>query len=151
VRWPFFRLRQAGALLGIVPKTLHHWVQQANCSVYPHPSDARVKCLAFEQIEQLAALHGRPLDQSTLLSEVHSAETAPPLPPEKPASQADLRSRLVHLEAQVALLQQQVAGLTLELLQERTARVSAPPASAGGPHPAPSSAQATYLCSTTGT
>ena len=99
-------LKQGCALLGIDPKTLRHWMQQAHCSVHPHPSDARIKCVTSEQIEQLAALHGRPLDQSTPLAGLHSAEAAPPLPPQKPASQAepDLLARLAHLEAQVSLL-----------------------------------------------
>lgn len=117
-------LSQAGALLGIDPKTLRHWVQQANLSVHPHPGDARIKCLTSEQIEQLAARHGRPLEQSSLLTGRHVAEAAPPMPPEKPTPQAEseLLARLAHLEAQVALLQQQLAGLALELLQERTER-----------------------------
>lgn len=106
-------LSQAGALLGIDPKTLRHWVQQANLSVHPHPGDARIKCLTSEQIEQLAARHGRPLEQSSLLTGRHVAEAAPPMPPEKPTPQAEseLLARLAHLEAQVALLQQQLAGL----------------------------------------
>jgi hypothetical protein len=37
-------------------------------------------------------------------------------------AELDLLSRLAHLEAQLALMQQQVAGLALELLQERTKR-----------------------------
>lgn len=112
-----FPLRQGCALLGIDPKTLRHWMQQANLSLLPHPTDARVKCVTSEQMNQLALLHHRPLDlpaDAFLL----------PLLPEHPVPQAepDLLSKLVHLEAQVALLQQQVAGLALELLQERTQR-----------------------------
>jgi hypothetical protein len=109
-------LRQGCALLGIDPKTLRQWVQQANLSVHPHPSDARIKCVTFQQIEHLAALHHRPLDEP--------AEACLPLLPEKlsPQAEPDLLSKLTHLEAQVALLQQQVAGLALELLQERTQR-----------------------------
>ena len=117
-------LKQACTLLGIDPKTLRHWMEQANLPVHPHPSDARIKCLTAEQLEQLAALHRRPLDQPTPLARLHSAEAAPSIPPEKPAPQAepDLLSRLAHLEAQLALVQQQVAGLALEFLQERTER-----------------------------
>ena len=117
-------LSQAGALLGIDPKTLRHWMQQAHLAVHPHPGDARLKCVTAEQLEQLAARHGRPLEPSSLLTGRHVAEDAPPLPPGKPTPQAEaeLLSRLAHLETQVALLQQQLAGLALELLQERTAR-----------------------------
>ena len=56
-------LKQGCALLGIDPKTLRHWMEQANLPVHPHPSDARIKCLTAEHLEQLAALHRRPLDQ----------------------------------------------------------------------------------------
>lgn len=116
-------LSQVSALLGIDPKTLRHWMQHANVSVQPHPSDARIKCLPAEQIEQLAARHGRPLDQALAHAGLLSAQATPAMPPEQPASHVDpdLLSRLAHLEAQVALLQQQLTGLALELLQERTA------------------------------
>jgi hypothetical protein len=109
-------LKQGCALLGIDPKTLRHWMQQANLSLHPHPSDARIKCVTSEQIEQLAVLHRRPVAMP--------AEACLPLLPEKPSPQAepDLLCRLAQLESQVALLQQQLAGLVLELLQERTGR-----------------------------
>ena len=117
-------LRQGCTLLGIDAKTLRHWVQQANLSLYPHPSDARIKCVTSEQLEQLAALHHRPVDVLAALAESHPAEPCPPLLPQHPSSQAepDLLARLAQLETQVALLQQQLAGLALELLQERTQR-----------------------------
>src|SRR5205807_7363165 len=105
-------------LLGIDPKTLRHWMQQANLSLHPHPSDARSKCLTSEHLEQLAVLHHRPVDVPAALARLHPAETYPPLLPEKsvPQAELDLLSRLVHLETQVALLQQHLAGLALELL-----------------------------------
>src|SRR5690348_3369480 len=99
-------------------------MEQANLPVHPHPSDARIKCLTSEQLEQLAALHRRPLEQPTPLAQLHSAETSPPILLEKaaPQAEADLLSRLAHLEAQLAQVQQQLAGLALQLLQERTER-----------------------------
>jgi hypothetical protein len=117
-------LRQGCALLGIDAKTLRHWMHQANLSLHPHPSDARIKCVTSEQIEQLAALHRRPVDMPAALARWHSAETCPPLLPEKPSPQAELHllAKLAQLETQVALLQQQLAGLALELLQERKER-----------------------------
>jgi DNA-binding transcriptional MerR regulator len=117
-------LRQGCTLLGIDAKTLRHWMQQANLSLHPHPSDARIKCVTSEQLEQLAVLHHRPLDGLAALAESHRAEPCPPLLPQKPSSQAepDLLARLAHLETQVALVQQHLAGLALELLQERTQR-----------------------------
>jgi hypothetical protein len=109
-------LRQACSRLRIDAKTLRHWVHQANLSLYPHPSDARIKCVTAEHLERLAALHHRPLDEP--------AEACLPLLPEKlsPQAEPDLLSKLAHLETQVALLQQHVTGLALELLQERTQR-----------------------------
>jgi DNA-binding transcriptional MerR regulator len=43
-------------LLGVHPKTLHHWLQQANVPFTTHPTDARIKCVTEEQIQQVAAL-----------------------------------------------------------------------------------------------
>jgi len=99
-------------------------MQQANLSVYPHPSDARIKCVTSEHLEQLAELHCRPVDVPAALAGSHPAVPYPPLLPQKPSPQVepDLLSRLAHLETQVALVQQQLTGITLELLQERTQR-----------------------------
>jgi DNA-binding transcriptional MerR regulator len=121
---PLLPLRQGCALLGIDAKTLRHWLQQANLSVHPHPNDARIKCVTSEHLEQLAVLHHRPVDVLAALAESHPAEPCPPLLPQKPSSQAepDQLARLAQLETQVALLQQHLAGLALELLQERTQR-----------------------------
>jgi hypothetical protein len=77
-------LRQGCALLGIDPKTLRHWMQQAHLSLYPHPSDARIKCVTPEHLERLAALHHRPVDVPAVLAQVHPAETSSPLLPETP-------------------------------------------------------------------
>ena len=117
-------LRQGCTLLGIDPKTLRHWVQQANLALYPHPSDARIKCVTSEHLEQLAALHHRPVDVLATLAGLHAAEASSPLLSENivPQVEPDLLAKLAHLETQVALLQQHVAGLALELLQERTQR-----------------------------
>jgi DNA-binding transcriptional MerR regulator len=117
-------LRQGCTLLGIDAKTLRHWVQQANLSLHPHPSDARIKCVTSEHLEQLAALHRRPLDVPAALAGSQPAEPCPPLLPQKPSPQVEpnLLARLALLETQVALLQQQLAGIALELLQERTQR-----------------------------
>ncbi len=117
-------LKQGCALLGIDPKTLRQWMQQAHLPVYPHPTDARLKCLTSEQLEQLAALHHRPLDLPAAAAQAHPAEAAPADSGDKPAAQpeVDLFARLVHLESQLAMVQQHLAALTLEFLQERTQR-----------------------------
>jgi hypothetical protein len=117
-------LRQGCALLGIDHKTLRHWMQQANLALHPHPSDARIKCVTSEHLEQLAALHHRPVNVPATLAGLHPIQACPPLLAENsgPQTDPDLLSRLTHLETQVALLQHHLAGLALELLQERTQR-----------------------------
>lgn len=107
-------LKQACVLLGIDAKTLRHWLQQANLSLHPHPTDARIKCVTSQQLTHLATLHHRPFDEP--------AEACPSLLPEtlSPQAEPDVLLKLTQLETQVALLQQQVAALALELLQERT-------------------------------
>ena len=57
-------------LLGIHSKTLHHWLKEANVPLATHPTDARMKCVAEEHLQQVARLHDRPLP---------SAASSPPL------------------------------------------------------------------------
>ncbi len=109
-------LKQGTALLGIDAKTLRHWMQQANLSLHPHPTDARIKCVTQAQLAHLATLHHRPFDKP--------AEASPSLLPETlfPQAEPDVLFKLTRLETHVALLQQQVTALALELLQERAGR-----------------------------
>jgi hypothetical protein len=100
---------------------------------YPHPSDARLKCLTLQHLQQLATMHARPLQfcarAEPVLSEgvlAHASSERQVLLPEtdplstSSAPEADLMQKLSHLEMQVAPLQHHLAGLALELLQERT-------------------------------
>ena len=48
-------------LLGIHPKTLQHWLKQAQVPLVAHPTDARITCVEWERIQQVASLHGRPV------------------------------------------------------------------------------------------
>src|SRR5215467_13496763 len=48
-------------MLGIDPKTLRNWLRHAHLQFVAHPMDARLKCLTPEQVQQLAALHARPI------------------------------------------------------------------------------------------
>jgi DNA-binding transcriptional MerR regulator len=119
-------------MLGIHPKTLHHWLEQATVPVAAHPTDARIKCVTWEQIQQLARLHGRPLQSPATARSVASQEQAPQ-PPENEAEslqtahslptslpqEANLIQRLSCLETRVATLQEQLAQLALALLEER--------------------------------
>jgi hypothetical protein len=117
-------LKEGCALLGIDAKTLRHWMQQAHLCFQPHPGDARLKCVTSEHLEQLAALHHRPLDVPATPAQLHPAEAAPTGVDDKPSAhtELDLLARLAHLETQLAVVQQHLASLTLEVLQERAGR-----------------------------
>lgn len=130
-------LADGARLLGIHPKTLHHWLKEANLPLATHPTDARVKCVTEEHLQQVACLHERALPASGLV-----VAAAPPLVPSQMSvppvaenqretascacsfltssgSEADLIQKLSALETKLATLQEQVAQLTLALLQER--------------------------------
>ena len=92
--------------LAVTPKTLRQWLAQAEMSLHPHPTDARITCLTSEQLQQLATLHGRVLHPSGHL--LGSSGSGP-----GETTDIDLRTRLAQLEAQVATLQTQLTDLTL--------------------------------------
>ncbi len=101
--------------LSVTPKTLRQWLTQAEMSLHPHPTDARITCLASEQLQLLAALHGRVLQPSG--NALIGGGLGPP-----ETTDADLRTRLAQLEAQVATLQTQLTDLAFQLLREREQR-----------------------------
>src|SRR5690349_19836745 len=123
-------------MLGIDPKTLRNWLRHARLHFVAHPTDARLKCLTSEQVQQLAALHARPLPSPAAASPALRQEVtplpsrlSPPLSPEPHEAQvtdapasgseaAGLRTAVAGLEAKVMALQEQLAQLTLELLRE---------------------------------
>jgi len=126
-------------MLGIGPKTLRNWLRHAKMPFSPHPTDARLKCLTCEQVQQLASLHARSLEMSPDSSRAPLDEVPPPAsPPEHTAAQeneaqlvsatssalqeAELRKVVGALEAKVLTLQEQLTQLTLELLRERSQR-----------------------------
>ena len=125
------------AMLGIDPKTLRHWLKLTSMQFVPHPGDARLKCLTLSQIQQLATLHDRPFPfsgsappalglsgeyaQAPLESQAQPLQAAPLLPPSV-SEEADLHKQLSCLERSVTSLQEQLAQLALELLQERSLR-----------------------------
>lgn len=122
------------AMLGIDAKTLRNWLRQANVEWAAHPKDARLKCLTREQVEQLATLHTRPLPSplSTPLARAFAAPGKPEseaqlfeatiLLPTSVSPEADLPKQLACLEKSVTSMQEQLAQLALELLQERSLR-----------------------------
>jgi hypothetical protein len=124
-------------LLGIHPKTLCHWLKQANLPLAAHPADARIKCVTQEDLQPVASLHGRPLQSSGLGEAASPSSVSSQVParsrPEKerePAVEAasfplshthgaDQIQRLASLETRMLTLQEQMAQLTLALLKER--------------------------------
>ena len=131
----FLAQRDCCTMLGIDPKTLRHWLQGAHMQFCPHPTDARLKCLTSEQVQQLATLHARSL--------ARSPDSSPPLPavaasPDHTATapksaprlsdtvdqspETEWRKAVAELSAQVLTLQEQLTQLTLELLRERSER-----------------------------
>lgn len=125
--------------LGIHPKTLRHWLSQAHLPLTAHPTDARIKCVTEDHLQQVARLHGRPLQppaSSTLPegasargwfqgqappsreNEVEPLHTACSLPTTF-SQEGDLIQKLSCLETKVITMQEQLAQLALALLQER--------------------------------
>jgi hypothetical protein len=96
-------------MLGIDPKTLRNWLKYADMQFMAHPTDARLKCLTEMQVQHLATLHHRPLPSLPCV----------PLPS---VSEADLCQALLHLQAQVASLQEQLAHLMVEVGELRMAQ-----------------------------
>ncbi|GHO63765.1 hypothetical protein KSC_026570 [Ktedonobacter sp. SOSP1-52] len=112
-------------MLGIDPKTLRNWLRHANMQFSVHPTDARLKCLTLEQVQQLAAIHARPL-QSPPPAPFQESEAQLALggsaTPSSSAGETDLRRAFASLEAKVTTMQEQLAQLALELLRERELR-----------------------------
>ena len=126
-----FPLIDCCEMLAIDPKTLRHWLRQATLPLHAYPSDARVKCLTMEQVQSLAALHGRALKPHPSLPSGSGASASvcgQPKPLTSPASlsEADLQQKLAALEAQVTLLHQQLAHLTSVLLLVQQTSVGHP-------------------------
>jgi hypothetical protein len=119
-------------MLGIHPKTLHHWLTAANLPLAPHPNDARIKCVVQEHLLEVAKRHGRPLldlAEAPASTEEHVGSlpgnalepdrSAAALPTPSPA-ESELIQKLLSLETKIGTLQEQLSQLALALLQERT-------------------------------
>ncbi len=119
-------LADCARLLGIHPKTLRQWLQQDALPLFAHPRDARIKCLTAQQVEQLAVAHNRSLSpqlerQTRQGSRFGSDPPSQEMLTSPPNSQEEtpLSQKLALLETRIAQLSEQVAHLTLALLQER--------------------------------
>ena len=109
-------------LLGIHPKTLHHWLTAAHLPLAAHPTDARIKCVVQEHLLEVARRHGRPLPPLAGASRLSEASSPPS--GEEPAKrlaaheaepahravslsapltlEGDLTQRLSHLETKIS-------------------------------------------------
>src|SRR5690348_7781320 len=111
--------RDCCRVLGIEPKTLRQWMRQAHLQFVPHPTDARLKCLNTQHVQQLAVQHARPLPWPPA--------TPPGLPEVSPTdSQASLTERaatatqqLAQLQRSLITAQEQVTALVLEVARDR--------------------------------
>ena len=131
---------ESASMLSVDAKTLRQWLKHAHLELFPHPTDARVKCLTLEQVQQLATLHGRSLKQDAVSerepvplvvpesttegqpeSLVTPTQSVSPLPAPLPDA-ADRVKSLSSVDTTVASLQQQVAELALQLVHERELR-----------------------------
>jgi hypothetical protein len=123
-------------LLAIDAKTLRRWLSLAHISVQAHPLDARLKCVTWEQVQQVAATHRRILPES---SEQHFQAEPSPLstPPDGRSASVlasmvsdvsahimDLTQQLGSPQAHVATLQHQLSLLTEQLQKEQEWRTS---------------------------
>ncbi len=125
-------LTQCCRMLDIDAKTLRQWLKHSNLSLHCHPTDARIKCLSIEHVQQLATLHGRGIKLDATASPLHGLHELTHLPSESLAtsvltpgtlgSDSDLIGKLSCLEATVATLQHQLTQLACELLHERQLR-----------------------------
>jgi hypothetical protein len=126
-------LTTCAQLLGIHPKTLQHWLKEANLPLVTHPTDARIKCLTEQHLQEVAKLHERllPHPPSGSISSEEHATSLPAnkmgfdrrvgslSPPSIRADEPDLMQKLSCLETKVMALQEQIAHLAVVLLQER--------------------------------
>jgi hypothetical protein len=132
-------------LLAIDPKTLRSYLKRAAMELTPHPTDARIKCLTLAQVQDLSAVHGRPLQppgtSPAALLQGAAALVPSPMPPLcdqacsemqgkatrtcSPAVQeeSELRKSLSCLETRVMQLSEHLAQLALALLEERDRNV----------------------------
>ena len=131
-----FPLATGARMLGIHPKTLHHWLTAANLPLSAHPTDARIKCVAQEHLLEMSRRHDRPLlalaeapgshEEQAGPASAYEAELNPSVAsmPTTSPPEADLMQKLFSLETKISTLQEQLAQLALALLQEREQRIS---------------------------
>jgi hypothetical protein len=113
-------------LLGIHPKTLHSWLKQAQVPVVAHPTAARIGCVEWEPIQQVASLHGRSLPSPAAARPVASAGQTPPSP-ENEAQHLPATQTLPSASPPETDLLQKLSGLATLLAQLLSPSVCPPP------------------------
>lgn len=120
-------LTRVSHLLALDPKTLRRWMKLSHLSTQPHPTDARLKCLTSEQVQQLATAHHRTLPT---MPGPHVQQPTPAHVVSEPVEVSphldSLTKQLDSLQGQIALLQHQLTLLTEQLQEERGGRVANP-------------------------
>lgn len=124
----YFSQLDCCTLLGIDPKTLRQWMRQARVQFAPHPTDARLKCLTQQQVQLLAAQHGRPLPWPTpagLPASLSAADSSGALLPTAGSGSATatevaaLAQHLAQLQRCLLTCQEQMTALVLEVARDR--------------------------------
>lgn len=125
-------------LLASDPKTLRGWLALAHFPLRPHPSDARIKGIAAEQLRQIATAHRRTLADFPAAAPPLVPASEPQEPPLLSRDLIDMLQTIPELATQIVLLQQRLADLT-QLLHLGVASVSQaePAAGVGVSTPAP--------------
>src|SRR5262249_34578717 len=82
---------QCCSMLAVDAKTLRQWLKHSDLSLHSHPTDARIKCLAFEQVQQLATLHGRSIKEDRVLPLEPASGSALLVQPEQPTEEQSER------------------------------------------------------------
>ena len=124
-----FSLSDCCHLLAIDPKTLRRWMSLFQWETLPHPSDARIKCVTSDMLQQLAATHRRALpDRPGTHFQQEISANAPPsagsssvladAPTDFPLNDSLLK-QLGSLQTQIATLQHQLTRLSDQLQKEQ--------------------------------
>lgn len=121
-------------LLAVDSKTLRRWMSLCQLEALPHPTDARIKCVTSDMVQQLAATHRRTLldrpgtdFQQEISPKVEPTVVSGPVLSDVsmdfPALIDSLTKQLGSLQAHVASLQHQLTLLTDQLQKEQEWRI----------------------------
>jgi hypothetical protein len=111
----FVSLSDASRRLGIDAKTLHRGLQEAQLPLACHPHDGRKKGVSDEHLQMLASQHHRHL---ACYQQEEPAPLSSPIPA-LPADLLKLPEQFAVIQAQLTILQQQVADLTRLMTQHK--------------------------------